>query len=945
MAQKAKWLYDDFSTTIAVSGKWYTSNALTGVVSGGVMRIRPTAAYDTVIATATYNLTDSHLGFKLTQNCALGAGTNGITLFASVDSNNSIQLAIDGGRTLANGATVYLRERVGGVDSDTTFTYDPAVHVWFRIREASGTVYWETSTDGTTWTAQRSKTTTLTLTSVEVSFMGGYWGAEAGTTYASIDDFNLWGGVPPADKMDTLTDDFTSLDTNKWTLDTNASVTGGNLAINAGGAGYSGYAGFMSVNTYDLTDSALAYQMVQNLPAGNGSFTHFVAAQIDSSNKVEFGLEGGVDSAANLYFTEKLAGVVSQTSVSYDPLRHKWFRIRSVGTTITWETSRDGTAWTIQRTKTTTLNLTALKVHGEAGYYATEPVPGTLLVDNINLNSGTTIGESGLPAHFFSDDFTTLASWNTGGGWAAVSGTAQCAANNVYNYLTSNATNWDLSNSYYAVQLVQNYTRGASPYDSITMEFRATVVASTDFLSFIVWAGGVMTLREHIGGVNNDIVSSYKFGRDNWLRIRCASGTVYWETSFNGIDWTVRGSKATALTLSSTGLSLIGGCYDAVDVPGMGTAIIDNLNLLPVPTSRGWFIGTIMGGAYDGGGPVVSRDYFQEASWMWDKIPANPVLDADSATISHYLTGADVGDGASGVSWGYYGNAIVHPWQITPSTPRYQVQLLINTLHPDWGFDDTILDPYMVPIPMGTQVPPGSDRHLCIMDPTQGKVFSFWQMNYNSTTDTWAATYGSVADFYGDGRDFVGSSTATNLSRAAGTIRLSELTAGEIPHAIFVASNMCRPGAGWVSPSNPGGPPPFVYPAQKSDGRNLASVPVQYTVVEGTRLQLNPALDLAAIPGITPAELTIGTAWQRYGAYVGDQGGSPSPPTVGAGQVELWQGQDWTPYNEEVNTNPSFYPPIPPPLLAVGIQWDYFDLTNIPWRGNVRVLKKWDGSA
>ena len=62
---KAKFLYDDFSTT---SGLWYSSDPATGVVTGGRMRIKPTNAYDTVTSVNYYNLVGSYLGFQLVQN-------------------------------------------------------------------------------------------------------------------------------------------------------------------------------------------------------------------------------------------------------------------------------------------------------------------------------------------------------------------------------------------------------------------------------------------------------------------------------------------------------------------------------------------------------------------------------------------------------------------------------------------------------------------------------------------------------------------------------------------------------------------------------------------------------------------------------------------------------------------------------------------------------------
>lgn len=52
----------------------------------------------------------------------------------------------------------------------TVLTYDPIQHGWLRIREASGTVYWETSGDGYTWTARRTLATPAWVGTDTVTF-------------------------------------------------------------------------------------------------------------------------------------------------------------------------------------------------------------------------------------------------------------------------------------------------------------------------------------------------------------------------------------------------------------------------------------------------------------------------------------------------------------------------------------------------------------------------------------------------------------------------------------------------------------------------------------------------------------------------------------------------------------------------------------------------------
>lgn len=70
-------------------------------------------------------------------------------------------------------------------------TYDSGVHKWFRIREASGTVYWDTSADGENWTNRDSDATGYTLTALNVFF--GVENPGSGSTSVVFDNFN----VPP----------------------------------------------------------------------------------------------------------------------------------------------------------------------------------------------------------------------------------------------------------------------------------------------------------------------------------------------------------------------------------------------------------------------------------------------------------------------------------------------------------------------------------------------------------------------------------------------------------------------------------------------------------------------------------------------------------------------------------------------------------------------------
>lgn len=316
---------------------------------------------------------------------------------------------------------------------------------------------------------------------------------------------------------------------------------------------------------------------------------------------------------------------------------------------------------------------------------------------------------------------------------------------------------------------------------------------------------------------------------------------------------------------------------------------IDKITVVPAPTSTP---------------PTDTAPYFQAADWLWKPIIANPVLAAHSATWVSYLSASN----AQRVADLYdYGVTLIPASAVTSSTPRYDV-----TFTEPWGSDP--FGSYTVPIPVGVTLPPGSDSHIAILDPATGKAFGLWGASYNTATDTWSASWGGMTDLNGNGIDQSGSATATSIARYAGVITAAEFSAATaantgINHALFISSDI----AGAL----------FTSPATKSDGTNIAGVAVP--IPEGTRIQLDPSINVDAIPGISAAEKVIAKTLQTYGAYVGDQGGArmafifevaPDASSTNPGAV-------WT---------------------SAGLSWDYYDMTDIPW-SQLRVLANWDGSG
>ncbi|MFI9244161.1 hypothetical protein ACIGXF_16585 [Streptomyces sp. NPDC053086] len=77
-------------------------------------------------------------------------------------------------------------------DNAVEITYSSTTHRWLRLRESAGTVYWDTSPDGTTWTNRRTAATPSWVTDYAEQCRLDLWvHRDAGATdYAAYDNVN-----------------------------------------------------------------------------------------------------------------------------------------------------------------------------------------------------------------------------------------------------------------------------------------------------------------------------------------------------------------------------------------------------------------------------------------------------------------------------------------------------------------------------------------------------------------------------------------------------------------------------------------------------------------------------------------------------------------------------------------------------------------------------------
>lgn len=160
-----------------------------------------------------------------------------------------------------------------------------------------------------------------------------------------------------------------------------------------------------------------------------------------------------------------------------------------------------------------------------------------------------------------------------------------------------------------------------------------------------------------------------------------------------------------------------------------------------------------------------------------------------------------------------------------------------------------------VPIPRRA-VPAGdTDAHLVVVQRSTDTMWELWGARRDSSG--WHARYGGRMTRLSRSPGYFPSNpgwggTATGLPMAGGLIRISELRAGRIRHALSL---------GVPDPSAT-----YAWPAQRTDGTNLDPT----AIPEGTRFRIDPRLDLSSVP-MSPFTRTLARAAQRYGIYVTDR--------------------------------------------------------------------------
>ncbi|MFI8297280.1 LamG-like jellyroll fold domain-containing protein [Streptomyces nigra] len=178
-------LSDDFDDNRISSTLWPNSYGGVSEVGGRARVPLPAGSSSGYQSAREWTLVGSKLTAKLATIPAAGGSSSA---FCSMYINSTTSGTRLGWRYNALTGVLSAESQTGFFDgSAVSLTYSPFSHMWLRIRESGGTVFFETSSTGATWTVRRSLATPAWVTSqtVAVEITGARTGGV--TDYAEWD--------------------------------------------------------------------------------------------------------------------------------------------------------------------------------------------------------------------------------------------------------------------------------------------------------------------------------------------------------------------------------------------------------------------------------------------------------------------------------------------------------------------------------------------------------------------------------------------------------------------------------------------------------------------------------------------------------------------------------------------------------------------------------------
>jgi len=347
-------LRDSFNDNVVDTVKW-PNNYNTGASglpteTGGRARVPCDTGFAAYSSDTVYTLQDSNARVRIFSPADGGAGSEAWAQLLVASSTSGTDAVIE-----VNAATssITFASRVGFTDAGAvTLVYSSTNHAWVRIREGSGTLFFDTSADGITWTNQRTTASPAWVsdTDIEVQLLAH---RDAGVVdFAEFDNFNI---TPSTAVFADLTDDFDDnvVDPVKWP--DNYNTGSGGLPTETGGRARvpsdTGFAAYASEPIYRLEDS---YAFVEAFPPPGTGMIEAYCQLLILSDVAGTQIVFQIDAATSIVLMTVHVDFVDEggRTIPYDATQHAWLRIREDAGTLYWDTAPDGRTWTTQHSDT-----------------------------------------------------------------------------------------------------------------------------------------------------------------------------------------------------------------------------------------------------------------------------------------------------------------------------------------------------------------------------------------------------------------------------------------------------------------------------------------------------------------------------------------------------------------------------------------------------------------
>ena len=279
-----------------------------------------------------------------------------------------------------------------------------------------------------------------------------------------------------------------------------------------------------------------------------------------------------------------------------------------------------------------------------------------------------------------------------------------------------------------------------------------------------------------------------------------------------------------------------------------------DLAFYPGDYSSAGFLGSSLPGAW--------RPFRADSPWN-TPIPASAAEHRDSAAI--------VAGMAAQADRIRLARAYTIPIWVVNGANVAQVRVRSDAIFDTWDTDRDGWTDILVPVTSEMWAETTTDGHICIIDPFRNLAYEmsrFSRLTDGTPTCTTFNVWNLEERGYGDPNEGqrwqLRGGRGSGFPLIAGLLRPEEIEAGEVRHALVFSYTQNRLADDGSSI--------FLPPACRSDGR----YPGAAYPIEGMRLQLDPTLteqDFDAW-GLTPAARIVARALQRYGMFLGDNGGA-----------------------------------------------------------------------